>query len=244
MIKKSFTKKYNINGPINIIRLEKDSKIVYIFGDIHNNLVNQTQCEYENNIETIDIDKFFIKLFKKNPDQQYDFFYEGYVNQEPKQFQSYDDYYKMYYLGEIIKLAFHNIKFEDNKVHISNYFPNLRLHYFNIRSSIPSFMTYWNNINILESITINSDIKHILNILENILIKDLNDVIDYFKSNQNEYINKILNKYNDEEIKNQLNKLYNIYILDFLNEILKLCTETIDYIIVITEKNCTKIKIR
>jgi hypothetical protein len=63
MSKKSITKKYNINGPNNIIRLSNGIKTIYLFGDVHIDLGQQKQCEYKNNIETIDIEKLLIKVF-------------------------------------------------------------------------------------------------------------------------------------------------------------------------------------
>ena len=35
MINQSITQRYNINGPVNIIRLTNNDKLVYIFGDHH-----------------------------------------------------------------------------------------------------------------------------------------------------------------------------------------------------------------
>ena len=69
------TKKYNINGPVNIIRLTNGDKIVYIFGDLHNDITIQTQCGYNPEIDNIDVDKLLFKIFKKNQERQFDFFY-------------------------------------------------------------------------------------------------------------------------------------------------------------------------
>ncbi len=71
---------YYINGPVSCFRLEDNNeqynkKIIYIFSDIHYDVNIQTKC---NNIESIDIDKYLYKIFKKirKNDKMYDFFVE------------------------------------------------------------------------------------------------------------------------------------------------------------------------
>ena len=54
----------NINGPINIIRIEnkKLGKIVYLLGDYHEEELQQAKCT---DIEAIDIDKLIYKFFSE-----------------------------------------------------------------------------------------------------------------------------------------------------------------------------------
>ena len=73
--------KYNkfINGPINVIRLEGKlfgiTKILYIFMDVHLNVIIQTECQ---DVRSIDITNYFVKNFDKISDgtKIYDFFLE------------------------------------------------------------------------------------------------------------------------------------------------------------------------
>ena len=214
--------------------MEKNDKIVYIFGDIHYNLNNQTQCKYDENIETIDIEKFFIKLFKKNKNKKYNFFYESYIDidvkSNNKEFKDYNNYYKKKYFDEINKLAFNNTKIENNKIHISTYFPNVRFYFFNIRSSIKLCQYYWFNIrNKFYDININFNIHYIINLIKE-TTSFLDELIIYLNSNENEYINKLLNKYQDNKIKIIINNLYKKYIIHNFTELKRLCDETNNYI--------------
>lgn len=67
----------NISGPINIVRLRKNDKELYLFFDYHADLEKQTQCGNDHSINIID---FFHRLFSdsmaKDPTRMYDFFLE------------------------------------------------------------------------------------------------------------------------------------------------------------------------
>lgn len=68
-----------VNGPINTVRLEGKigniKKVIYIFMDIHDSVVDQTECD---NIRSYDIDKYIIKTFDQafGNDKTYDLFIE------------------------------------------------------------------------------------------------------------------------------------------------------------------------
>jgi hypothetical protein len=227
---KSLTKKYNINGPVNIVRLSNGIKTIYIFADIHNDLNNQTQCEYENNIETIDIDKLLIKIFKTNLDKKYDLFIEYGFND-----YKYDNnFYKNIYIQEIWKLGFNNTDLVDGKIHISKYIPNIRVHYFDIRRQniknfddfyfkfLPSFVNKYFPYDKYTMSTIIKDLNYFIDII-NIFMEHLAD-------EKNKDINKIKKKYSNKKINEIILRLFNKYIHGYINNIIKLCNDTIDYI--------------
>lgn len=124
-----------INGPINVIRLEGKinniQKIIYIFMDTHYNVYNQTQCE---NLFSIDIQKFLLQNFYQLNKQKkiYDFFLEIH----PTQLKNTPGInYRENYINEIFKLFKKMFLFNPklNKVSISKLFKNIRLHYIDIR---------------------------------------------------------------------------------------------------------------
>ena len=59
-----FTKKYHINGPNNVVRLEKGNKVLYIFGDYHIPVKQQTECNFSDDYQSIDFDKFIFQFMK------------------------------------------------------------------------------------------------------------------------------------------------------------------------------------
>lgn len=70
---KSSDNKIFINGPFNYAKLENSSgKIVHVFFDIHLPIQSQSECD---NDDTINIDKYFSKLFKTTK-KNIDFFFE------------------------------------------------------------------------------------------------------------------------------------------------------------------------
>ena len=90
-----------IDGPVNIVRIEGKinniDKILYVFFDQHNPVVEQTQCD---SYESVNITKFLYNIFK-NISRKLDFFLEI----RTEQFKHYDisNYNKMY-IHENIKL--------------------------------------------------------------------------------------------------------------------------------------------
>lgn len=236
MSKKSFTKKYNISGPVNIIRLTNGTKIVYIFGDRHNPINNQIECPYSEQIPSIRIDSFFEKFFKKNPDKKFDFFYEGFINMHPElipkeqsNFLASTKFYTDNYFEQIIKLVFNNIKLVDNKIHSSKHFENIRLHYFNFRSIIPHFLYFFNNENNLNDLIFKFKYQSIFNILTDYKQR-INEILDFFNKSNNKYIKKIISKYTNKDIKKIILNIYNIYVIEQFKKIIQLIDETISYI--------------
>ena len=131
-----------INGPINIIRMEGEvnsiKKVIYIFMDQHISLTQQTECD---NVFAKDIDIFFAENFSKlnDGDKIYDFFLEIMPTntQNVKYGYSFESNvnYRDIYILEVVKLFRKLFKYEPkkNKVTVSKYFRNVRLHYMDVR---------------------------------------------------------------------------------------------------------------
>lgn len=236
MSKRSITKKYIINGPVNIIRLTNNKKVVYIFGDLHNNLDNQSECNYDANIESINIDQLFRKIFKKNPNTKYDFFYEGFFDVEPiidKNQQNnfrYDYNYKTNkYFIQILKLVFNNIELVDNKIHTSKQFENVRLHYFNFRNQIPHMKyIFFNDTNFLQLKT-STNYNNTIGILEDYKLM-MNELQTFILSDKNPYIVKIKSRYQNKDIQDIILQIFDKNVVKLIENVLKLITDTIYYI--------------
>jgi hypothetical protein len=76
---------YDINGPINFIKLEHNKKIIYVFIDMWVDYTNLTDCSLISNPlnKSIDIDQFLIN-FLKNTNENIDFFLPIYKKKEKK----------------------------------------------------------------------------------------------------------------------------------------------------------------
>jgi hypothetical protein len=100
---------YNINGPINVVRLEgkinKIKKVIYVFFDIHIDVNNQTKCD---DFEAIDIVTYLAKEFKENSDKEIDFFMEGRTSELDLFLK--DIHFKDKYIAEVIKFFAQNFK--------------------------------------------------------------------------------------------------------------------------------------
>jgi hypothetical protein len=117
-----------INGPYNIVRLEGEinntKKIIYIFSDIHT-------ADYEcDDIDSPDITKYLLKVFRKAknklPDKYYDFFVETHTRPESETF---DIMKRREYIYMVRKMFYH---LNRKKLLLSKEM-NIRLHYTDFR---------------------------------------------------------------------------------------------------------------
>ncbi|AUV58748.1 hypothetical protein mvi_754 [Megavirus vitis] len=134
-------KKY-INGPINVIRLKGSvngtKKIIYLFMDQHHPLHIQTECD---NVYSDSIQKYFSENFQKlsKTKKIYDFFLEIRPTEIQNISRGYDypaiSNLTEIYIIEVWKLFRKIFEFDDqkNKVSLSKYFTNIRLHYMDVR---------------------------------------------------------------------------------------------------------------
>ena len=133
-----------VSGPINCVRLEGTvnsiKKVLYLFMDFHHDVTIQTQCE---DIIAPDFKTYLINTFNgiKNKNKTYDFFFE--IRPSTLLSETWKGK-KEKYIREIDKL-FRNefnlknkINYESskNEVTTSKNFPNIRLHYVDIRDYI------------------------------------------------------------------------------------------------------------
>ena len=205
-------KDLNINGPMNLIKLIKNNKVIYLFADLNRDYI--TQCNKEK--DNIDIDNFFITYFKENNKNNINFFFEkNYLNKFQHSFlYKVNDLYK----NKINNIKFHNINFINLSYfynYINNYFNNLNSDFLigilnNLISSIKQLKKYIKNskfiIKLLNNFK-NKELKKKINKLYNDffikiifeIINDANQLIDYIKENKTNllYYKNINNSYYD-----------------------------------------------
>lgn len=240
----SITKQYNLNGPINIYRLENNDtgKIVYIFGDHHINIGNQTKCADDFNVENMNIDTFLFKFFKENNETLFDFFYEDFTDVNPmdtehqKNWNIKERKYTNMYFSSILMNVYNNINLIDNKIHVSKNLPNLRFHYFNFRNTLVNFIGYTTHkvYNLVNNDNYDIVIEHLT-----FFASKFDESLIYLKSDENKFINKIKYKYNDLKLGKKMIKLYNENIIKYGESINKMIIDTINYI-----KKTPKLKLR
>ena len=123
-----------INGPVNVIRLEGEidgiKKVLYVFMDFHEDVTTQTRCD---DIKSKDVNTYLVENFDKinEGNKIYDFFYET----RPTWILREKGPYKENYIEELDHLFNKSfiINKDKNVVGKSNNFPNVRLHYADIR---------------------------------------------------------------------------------------------------------------
>ena len=231
-MKKSITQKYSINGPNNVIRLTNGDKIIYIFGEFHIDLTYGVECD---NIKSMDIDKFLLKFMEKEKNRNFDIFIE--MTQYSINYYKNNLNYKLKHIHRMRKIVSNNYNIKNNKIMISNNFPNYRFHYFDFRENIDNFLNYelidkyYNYLleynypyNYTTLFFMMNDISELINILNNLLDKlSLN-------KNQHILIDKIKNKYENINIKESMNKIYNIVIIKYIKYIINKCNDLLNYI--------------
>lgn len=229
----SITKTYYVNGPVNIMRLTKDNKIIYIFGDVHNNKQSQIPCPP--NIDSIDIDDLLLKIFEKNKDVNFNLFCETYISnnnlKSDKKFYI-DNINNLIYIEKIFKIVIDNVNYDDkNSLIPSKKYKNVKFHWFDIRKVQEKSIRYYNSIfnNIVNHYTFPYSrpiMLHIIAIIK-IFMLDYNKII--LNLNSNKYIKKLLGNYKNNNLKKIINDLYNKYVINTLNKINLLCNEILLY---------------
>jgi hypothetical protein len=126
-----------ISGPINVVRVEGTvnniKKVLHIYFDIHLDVNEQTQCE---ELRAKNIKDHFVQSFDKvtGSDKSYDFFLE--ILPATVQHESILTHTKyVWELQELFKKSF-SYDAKKQKVMRSSEFPNVRLHYIDIREYI------------------------------------------------------------------------------------------------------------
>jgi hypothetical protein len=235
------TKKYKINGPNNIVRLTNGEKIIYLLGDYHFLVGNEYECEFDSKHESLDIDKFLIKFFNqqnKEKNKNFDFFAE----MENKAINWYANIkkQKLMYLGQIRKIVGRETKIDDdtktdnNKIIISKNYPNIRFHTFDFRTELLELCEnyFYNLVRSGELNFLFPYNKRGLDKIYNTLIEIINNYnksLEFLKFGESDYINKIKNKYDNEDIKKKINNIYQKSVIGFINYNIKLANKILDY---------------
>jgi hypothetical protein len=219
------TNKLLISGPNNVIRLEnkKMNKVIYIFGDYHIDVKNQMECNYDENYDIIDIDKFFFKFIDNYKEKQnIDLFIEAYDDifyRKPTNIRG-------KYIKNVIKMVNFNLTKDKNKVVINPKFSSFRFHYSDIRNKLKyQELICFNIINYINTLIIDNNITG--------TVLYLTYLYDMFKESfadfkNNEIINKIKNKFINTKIKKIINQIFNDYVVTNGNNILQLLTKLIN----------------
>ena len=168
-----------INGPINLVRLEGKinniKKVIYVFFEVHMDLSTQNKC---NNIYSKNIEQYLFESFKNTKDQSliYDFFLE--INPEDIVNFEWGSFIRTYLdsLRYFFEKTF-SIDPDLDKVSISKYLKNVRLHYMDIRIYWFKYFFYafHEPINIISS-GITLEVYQIIPV-----IKHLKQILDIFK---------------------------------------------------------------
>ena len=218
----AITKKYLINGPNNVVRLSDGNKVLYIFGDYHIDPNYQTECIYNDKYDSLDIDKYLLLFMKTNKNIKYDIFHEFDEKYHYRLNNDKNQFYKRKYIDNINKLFSLNIK---------NKYTLFKFHYMDIRDNIFLFdiiENYIKNNLFLDYDFIGKDVIQKLN--------NLKIIIKVFLSSlkKNKYIIKILNKYNNINIKNKINNIYDL----LFNKKFKFLLKKINKLIKFIKLNC------
>lgn len=241
-----------INGPINIARLEGKvgnvNKIIYLFMDYHISVERQTQCE---SLASIDAHQYLEQSFNriKNTDRVIDFFPEAH----DIELELMPNVVKGRYIDNVTKLGqkYFNNKSKNVRTHyfdIRNYsMLNLIGDTNNLLSMLGKYITYAflypYDINQLKKTLdfIHSDSIILLNIFKegniNKILKTANvkqiNLFGKVKSNQIDriikFINKIRSKYENDDVKKNL-QIHINKLQDEVLETIKINNEIVAYI--------------
>ena len=195
-----------INGPINVVRMEGEidnvKKCIYIFMDLHYPLGQQSECD---DVFAKDVNLYLAEKFLElnESDKKFDFFLEIYPIDLRNvsygfNYQTDINYHEKYIL-QIRKLFRKIFKYDpkENKVDTSEMFKNVRLHYMDVRyyftkitktivnllaseQHIMNYNTLENNFldYIMKSlITLKTSYQIISNILDNLLLNKKKTII-------------------------------------------------------------------
>jgi len=224
-----------INGPTNFVylkgKINNIDKDIYLFFDNHYDLNNQTRCE---SFDSIDISQYLYNIIK-NTKIPLDFFMEIRYSQLEEPLTNKKDIY----IKEVIEMFKSEFIIEKDEVKYSKSNPNVRLHYLDIRDKLDMFYIIhiikydiFNEISLLtknnnNKININNIFNYIkiINKYLNRLQKNINELKfspkdKYDKNNKQLYnINKVMNQYNNNELKEKMISFIDIHYLYILNTI-------------------------
>ena len=224
--------KISINGPINYIKLQNKEKEVHLFFDYHEELEYQQKCD---SFDSVDINNFIAQVLLRT-DNDIDFFAEIFKKQLKTDYEfNVNDIYIMN-----VRKMFNNIYNKKEK-------KNIRLHYIDIRdynsfikhgvNTIPDIVTNIidneqtvddnTEIIIQQLQQVQSDMERLLKYSNHILEKNKEKFV-LNKKHQEYYhlLEKMLIRYNDNNIKDKLQELYIKFCLKPFEKVIELIKET------------------
>lgn len=230
---------YMINGPNNAIRLTNNDKILYIFGDVHLDENMQTECPFNDEYDSIDLDMLLFKFMKNEKKREFDLFTEIYNTSLIPESNNTN---RQKYIHKISKLFKNNINIINNKILTNRKYNNFRFHYFDIRNAFD----VWYQIIDYHYIYFNFPYdEYACNNIKDVTLTLLTNLInfkDYIrKDTENKILNKILNKYENKNIKKIINKIYKEIFIKQLSILIKNSKELINLINIILDKSYNKI---
>lgn len=212
-----------VSGPLNIVHLKgyvnEIEKNIYLLLDVHLNKNNEKPCENEN---AIDIKKLLKNIFH-NANKKIDFMVEVYPS-------TITHYYKCdnncIYINKVRSFTKKYFKVnEKGTVIVSDKFPNVRLHYLDVRMILMNFIGYYfiydlkNDDKLIDSVMLKNDLNHVKSVYAEyfayltLFISLLNEKkIDKIKMN-------IFEKYDDVLL--HANKMEQFKMLSYLMEKIK-----------------------
>lgn len=207
-------RKIAISGANNVIRLENKlmGKTLYIFSNYILDEYQQTECNYKPGYDIVDIDKFLFKFMKTYKGQKKIDLFCSMLDYELLD----DEYYdraKYIYMNNVKKLFQFNLLKEKNKIKINPKYPSIRLHYSDILNKLKyDPLLYFYTGNYIYPLLTNGKINSKYRFLNHINI--LNDLFNVFFSDfkKNVIINKIKKKYTNSNIKKKMNIIFNKYV--------------------------------
>lgn len=233
------TNNVNINGPLNIIRLEnnKTGKVVYILADNHSSIMNQVKCD---DFSALNISQLFEKFFEKTNEyktEKWDFLLE--VRPEELDVNHYGNrVHQNKYIRDLVELFVKYFSFKVNNkklyVYSSKKYPNIRFHYIDPRFSVINgsehILTLLNNLNTINNqrlIGWNDSLKYTLDKLINfpkVWLGMINtNKYDKEKANLSEkMLYKLRNVYNEENTKKIVNNIIDTQLMDNYKKLDKL----------------------
>jgi len=206
----SLTKKYLINGPVNIIRLENNNKVLYLLSDINNEVINE--CKY--NKKSMNIDDFLLLFIKNQKNKKYNLYLNS--NELYHTDTIYSTNYKLSYIESMDSLF---LFLKKNKQLYSNF----KIKFVNITHHFDYYdMIYYANVFRYDA----NGIRKYINLIN--IFKLIKNFYRNLKNKNNKYItNFLFNDYIDDNVKLKILNIYKIYVLSNYKLLLKLIKDTI-----------------
>ena len=252
-----------INGPTNFAYLKGTingiTKNIYLFSDNHYPLDEQTRCQ---SFDSIDISQYLYNLIK-NTKVPLDFFAEIRQSEINSPLTDKRDIY-IKEINEMFKSEFIVEKINDkDTVKYSKSNPYVRLHYLDVRDHFDLFyITDMIKYDIFEAFdlifknigdkkeNLNKILEYIQNIeyLLNKFNKNIKEIVIIPKEKydkidkQKYYFNKIINKYENNELKKNINNFIDIHVSHLMHNLTRYIDELKPYIKKYDEKYNNKIK--